>query len=186
MSYNKISIPKNGDGAGCATPKLSEIIIIDAADIKVEPTRTVGDTTMTGDFELLEGAKALSIYGTPSSIEYIEEHTGEADARGVKVGIAFEHPGNSKEIKSFNEAYMNRAVVALVKECDGSATGRTQAFGSKCNPLFLTTESTNNKEATKRKFTFKQEMADKFLPGDYTGAEPTLADKPTKTGQEGA
>ena len=186
MSYNKISIPKTGDGAGCATPKLSEIIIIDAADIKVEPTRTVGDTTMTGDFELLEGAKALSIYGTPSSIEYIEEHTGEADARGVKVGIAFEHPGNSKEIKSFNEAYMNRAVVALVKECDGSATGRTQAFGSKCNPLFLTTESTNNKEATKRKFTFKQEMADKFLPGDYTGAEPTLADKPTKTGQEGA
>ena len=68
MSYNKISIPKNGDGAGCATPKLPEIIIIDAADIKVEPTRTVGDTTMTGDFELLEGAKALSIYGTPSSI----------------------------------------------------------------------------------------------------------------------
>lgn len=185
-NYKKISIPKNGDGAGCATAKFSEIIIIDVDDIKTEPTRTVGDTSMVGDYELVEGAKAVSIYATPSSIEYIEEPAGEADARGVKNGIAFEHPGNSKEIKGFNEAYMNRGVVAIVKECDGSATGRSQSFGSKCNPLFLTTESTNNKEATKRKFTFKQEVTDKFLAGDYSGAEPPLADKPTTTGQEGA
>ena len=33
MAYQKVSIPKNGDGAGCATAKASEIIIIDVDDI---------------------------------------------------------------------------------------------------------------------------------------------------------
>lgn len=177
MAYQKVSIPKNGDGAGCATAKASEIIIIDVDDIKEEPTRTVGNPAMDGDYTLNEGATAIAIYATPSSIDLPEEYSGDADARGVKQGVAFEHPGNSVEIKGFTEAYMNRGVVILVKECDGSAAGRTQAFGSKCNPLFMTVESTNNKDATKRKFTFKQELNDKFLPGDYSGTAVTVAAK---------
>lgn len=39
MPYVKVSIPKNGDGAGCADPKSSEIIVIDVEDIVTEPTR---------------------------------------------------------------------------------------------------------------------------------------------------
>lgn len=186
MSYQKVSIPKNGDGAGCATPKSSEIIIMDVDDIKAEPTRTVGNPTMEGDYELNAEATAVAIYATPSSIDLPEEYSGEADARGVKQGVAFEHPGNSVEIKGFTEAFMNRGVVILVKECDESANGRTQAFGSKCNPLFMTVESTNNKDATKRKFTFKQELNSKFLPGDYSGAAVPVADKSSATNQEGA
>lgn len=186
MSYTKVSIPKNGDGAGCPTAKASEIIIIDVADIKAEPTRTVGSPAMVGDFELNEGASAVSIYATPSSIDLPEEYSGEADARGVKQGVSFEHPGNSVEIKGFTEAYMNRGVIIHVKECDGSASGRTQVFGSKCNPLFMTVESTNNKDATKRKFTFKQEINDKFLPGDYSGAAVAIAAVAASSTNEGA
>ncbi len=174
--YTKVSIPKNGDGAGCAVSRSSDIIIVDVDDIKTEPTREVGNPAMKGDLELNEEAKAVVIYGTPTTIEETEEYSGDADARGVKQGVAFEHPGNSSAIKGFTEAFMNKGVVILVKECDGTANGKVQMFGRKCNPLFLSAERTGNNEANKRKFTFKQELNDKFLPGDYSGAMPAVAD----------
>lgn len=73
MAYIKVSVKKNGDGAGCATAKSSEIIIIDAEDIKSEPTREVGNVVAKGDLTLNEGAKAVSIYATTSTIEVTEE-----------------------------------------------------------------------------------------------------------------
>ena len=66
--YTKVSIPKNGDGAGCPVSRSSNIIIIDVDDIKVEPTREVGNTALKGDLELVEGAKAVAIYATPTTI----------------------------------------------------------------------------------------------------------------------
>ena len=90
-------------------------------------------------------------------------------------GVAFEHPGDSKDIKNFTEAFMNKGVVILTRSCNGTAKGRYVYYGNKCNPLFLTTERTDTKEANKRKFTFKQEIAGKFLPGEYSGEIPDIA-----------
>ena len=181
IMYTKVSIPKNGDGAGCPVPKSSNIIIIDVEDIKTEPTREVGNTALKGDLELETDAKAVAIYATPTTISETEEFSGDADARGVKQGLEFEHPGNSPAVKGFSEAFMNRGVVILVTDCDGTAAGRTQMFGRKCNPLFMSTERTGNNEANKRKFTFKQELNDKFLPGDYSGAMPAVAEAAKST-----
>ena len=186
MAYKKVSVPKNGDGAGCAVAKSSEIIIIDAEDILTEPTRTVGDVTMKGDYTLKEGAKAVRIYATAPTIELTEEYSGEPDARGVKLGIAYEHPGNSAAIKNHVEGFMNRGVVILTKECDGTSKGRMQAFGSKCNPLYMTPESTNNKESCKRKFVWKQEQVSMFLAGEYKGEMVDIAEDAAVEAQEGA
>lgn len=174
--YKKVSIPKSGDGAGCPVAKSSDVIIIDVEDIKTEPTRAVGDPTMTGDLELEEGAKAVAIYGTPSTITENEEYSGDPDARGVKQGFEFEHPGDSAAIKGFIEAFLNKGVVILSKECDGSSAGRVKCYGSKCNPLFLTPERTGNNEANKRRLTFAQELPGKFLAGEYSGAMPPIAE----------
>lgn len=176
MAYIKASVQKNGDGAGCATAKSSQIILVDVEDISAEPTRTVGSVTMDGDLTLEEGAKGISLYATSSTIEITEEFSGEIDARGVKNGLSFEHPGDNVAIKNFIEAFLNRPVVALTKECDGSTEGRTRLIGSKCNPLYLTPETTINKEATKRKLTFKQEQNDKFLAGEYSGKMVAIAE----------
>ena len=175
MPYVKVSIPKNGDGAGCADPKSSEIIVIDVEDIVTEPTREVGNVELVGDITLKEGAEAVAIYATSPTIECTEETSGDVDARGVMQGVAFDHPGDSKDIKNFTEAFMNKGVVILTRSCDGTAKGRHVYYGNKCNPLFLTTERTDTKEANKRKFTFKQEIAGKFLPGEYSGELPAIA-----------
>lgn len=183
--YTKVSIPKNGDGAGCAVPKDPTIIIVDVDDIEKEPSRSIGNPKTEGDLELKEGAKAVGVYATPTTISVTEEYSGDPDARGVKQGTAFSHPGDTDEIRGFIEAYMNKGVVILSKSCDGSGAGRTTILGSKCNPLFLTVESTINNEATKRTLTFKQELNSAFLPGTYEGAMPELAE-PAKKVAEGA
>lgn len=177
--YKKVSIPKAGDGAGSAAIKDPTIILIDVDDITAEPTREHGNVNLTGNVTLASGAEGIGIYATPSSIELTEEYSGEADARGIMQGVKFDHPGNSTSIKNFVEGCLNRGFVALVKECDGTSSGRTHYVGSKCNPLFLTPETTNTKEATKRTLTFKQEIAGRYLPGEYNGTMPTLAEAET-------
>lgn len=172
--YTKVSIPRNEDG-GAPAIKSPTVILVDVNDIDSEPTRELGNTELTGDLTLKTGAKAVGIYATPSSITPTEEQSGEVDARGIIQGLEYVHPGNSVAIANHTEAFLNRPVVALVKECNGSAAGKTLLIGSKCNPLYLQPEYTNSKEASNRKFVWKQDMPGKFVIGTYSGASPALA-----------
>ena len=173
--YTKVSIPKNSDGAGAAVIKDPTVILVDVEDIATEPSRSVGNTELDGDLTLKESAKAVGIYATPSSIVITEEVSGEVDARSIIKGLEYVHPGDSVDIANHQEAFLNKGVVALVKECDGSSAGRTRLIGSKCNPLYLSPEYTNSGEATNRKFVWKQNQGDKFVVGTYSGAALTLA-----------
>lgn len=184
--YTKVSIPKNGDGAGCPTPRKSRIILVDVDDVASEPTREVGNVVVQGNLTLNTGAKAVSIYGTSSTIELTEEFGGDPDAEGIRNGLIFEHPGNSVEIKNFLEVWKNKGVIAIVTECDGTESGRPQIIGRVCNPLRLSVETTNNNEATKRRFTWSQQINDKFLAGEYAGRLPEIADEAGSSSEQGA
>lgn len=179
MTYTKVSIPKASEGAGAATIKNPTIIIMDVEDITTEPTRTVGNTELVGNFTLASGAKAVGIYATPSSISITEESNGEVDARSCIKGVEYVHPGDSVDISNHAEAYMNKGCVIIVRECDGTSSGRARVVGSKCNPVYLQPEYTNSNEATNRKFVWKQAQGDKFVTATYSGTIPTLADPPT-------
>lgn len=183
--YTKVSIPKSGDGAGCAIIKDPNIILVDVDDIVSEPARTHGNVVTDGDLTLKENAKAIAVYATSSSIVCGADQEGEADAKGFKDKVEFEHPGDSDDSENFAEAAANKGFVVLVKQCDGTTAGKTKIYGRKCNPLFLTIETTDSKDAAKKKFAFAQGVADKFRPGVYTGTQPELADA-TATNGEGA
>lgn len=181
MAYVKSSIPRPGDGAGCAATRKSQIILIDVEDVESEPTREVGNCTVTGNITLKTGAKAVSVYATASTIQVTEELSGDPDAEGIKTGIVFDHPGNSVAIKNFIEVFKNRGVIAIVQECDGTDAGRPQIMGRICNPLRLSLETKMDGEATKRTLTWKQALPDKFLAGEYAGEMPEVADAATTT-----
>ena len=176
MTYTKVSIPKASEGAGAATIKNPTVIVVDVNDIATEPTREVGNTEVVGNLTLATGAKAVGVYATPSSINPTEESSGEVDARSCIKGVEYVHPGDSVAIANHAEAFMNKGVVIIVRECDGSAAGRARIIGSKCNPLYLQPEYTNSNEATNRKFVWKQAQGDKFVIGTYSGTLPALAD----------
>ena len=175
MTYVKVSIPKNSEGAGAATIKKPTVILIDVADVASEPARTLGSPNISGDITLAQSAKAVGIYATPSSIEITRESSGDVDARATIKGIAYDHPGDSDAIEGHLEAYLNKGVIALVTECDGSANGRVRLVGSVCNPLDLEPEYTNTNEATRNRFVWKQAQGDKFGVATYAGALPALA-----------
>ena len=82
--YTKVSILKNGDGAGCAVIKDPNIILIDVDDIVTEPTRSHGNVVMKGDYTLAENAKSIAVYATPTSIACGADQEGEVDAKGYK------------------------------------------------------------------------------------------------------
>ena len=167
--YNPVSILKTDEGAGCPRPKNPTIILVPVEFVAAEPTREIGDIVMKSDLELIAEKKAIGIYATPSTIECTEESEGD-----------------SAEIAGFTEYARNRGFIALNRDC---ANGNTAEYrGSKCNPLFLTTEYTNNKDARKRKLTFKQEQRDLIGASIYKGKMPELADEATSapTEEEGA
>ena len=182
--YTKVSIPRHEDG-GAPTIKNATVILVDINDIASEPTRTLGNTEVVGNLTLESGAKAVGVYATPSTIIPTEEQSGEVDARGIIKGVEYVHPGNSVAIANHTEAFLNRPVVAIIRECDG-ASGKTLIIGSKCNPLYLQPEYTNSKEASNRKFVWKQDMPDKFVIGTYTGTIPDLAGEAAETSGSGS
>ena len=171
----KVSINKSGDGAGCATPKDPTIIVVDVDDVAAEPTRSVGNTIVQGSLELKEGAAAIGIYATPDTIDAGYDSEGETDAKGFKQKVGFDHPGDSVEINNFAEGGANKGFILLVKECDGTAEGKTKIYGTKCSPLFMTSTPTHNKEGNKRHFDFAQSMTSKYVPGFYEGDVPEIA-----------
>lgn len=157
-----------------------KIIIVDVNDVQTEPTRVLGDSTISSDYELKTGKKGVQIYGTPTTIAITEEQSGNPDGRGLTKGVEFEHPGDSVAIANFKEHYLNKGVIAFVTECDGvSGDGRTRVVGSVCNPLYMQPEYTNSSEGTRTKFVYKQEMPDQFTVGTYSGALPAVADDAT-------
>ena len=179
MAYTKVSIPRFEAG-GAPTVKKATVILVDINDVDAEPTRTLGNTQVVGALTLKTGAKAVGIYATPSTIVPTEETSGEVDSRGFIQGLEYVHPGNSIAIANHTEAFLNRPVIALVRECSGSASGKTLIIGSICNPLYLNPEYTNSKDGSSRKFVWKQDQPSKYVIGTYTGALPTLANEVTE------
>ena len=175
--YVKTSIPKSSEGAGVAVPKDPNVIVMLAKDITAEPTREHGSVVLSGNYTLANGAKAIGIYLTPGTIDVGFDTEGDVDAKGFKQTVAGSHPGNDTPLQNFIEGTINEGVVILVKDCNGGS-GEVKAYGSKCNPLFLSPESTDNKEANRTQLSWQQDVAQAFLPGIYTGTMPDLADDP--------
>ena len=173
--YTPVSIPKSGAGAACPMTTKPNIILVPVDSVASEPSRVTGDTALEGVLTLVATAKAIGIYATPNTVEITEESEGDLDARGVKAGIAFEHPGNSKAIADFVEFYRNRGFIAMATQSDGDKAA-TKYMGSIDNPLYLSVESTNNKEACKRKLTLKQEQRQSRGISIYSGAMPEMAE----------
>lgn len=171
MAYVAKSIGRPAGGAGNPTPKLPNILIYDMEDCESYPTRTVGTTTAAEGFKLKAEKKLFGVYATPSSIEILQEAEGDADQRGYKKGVKFEHPGNSDDIEDFIEYYSNKNLGVFVKDCNGK---RARSIGDPCQPLSMKVETTESKDGTKVTITLQQDVRDEFRILRYTGELPEV------------
>lgn len=171
MPYTVKSIGRPAGGAGNPRPKNPTILIYDTSDCETYPTREVGTTTAAEGFTLKDGKKLLGIYATPASIEVLQEAEGDADARGYKKGVKFEHPGNSVELENFIEHFSNRNLGVFVRDCNGEGA---RSIGDPCNPLSMKVETTESKDGTKATITLQQDVRDEFRILRYTGKLPDI------------
>lgn len=118
MAYVKVSVPKSGSGAGSPVPKSPNVLFIPVGDIKTFKSPEIGNVEMTAeDIVLNEGAKALAVYMTPSTIKRKDTSDGDEDAVGFTSEFEGEHPGDSVAINNFIEAHINDGFVILSTEC---------------------------------------------------------------------
>lgn len=148
----------------------NEIILVNADDIASEPARSLGNIIASGNLTLKEGSLAIRIFVLTDSIDC--GYTSVEESRTFKHSVAFDSPGLPNEMEDFIEVFSNLGVVAIVPACD---TGKTKLYGRKCNPLRLSIEVTDNKEANKARITLSQELPTRFLPSFYSGEIPEAA-----------
>lgn len=182
MPYIKKSIGRVAGGAGNPSPKHPTILVFESEDIEQFPTREVGVTTYAEGFALKTGAKLQPVYAPPpSSIEVLQEAEGDADVRGYKKGVKFDHPGNSADIEDFIEYNSNRNLCVIVRSCDGKTV---RIVGSPCNPLSLKADTSDNKDGTKTSLTMQQDVRDAYRVLTYTGELPPIMDESSESQTE--
>lgn len=146
------------------------IVIVKTSDVLSSPSRDANGVKMVGDFVFKDGAYAIKIYATPSSIIINKSSDGDEDAIAITQGLQFAHPGDELEINEYIQNYTGEPVIAFVRT---GACGGSNAFykviGSTCTPLTLKFEGQNDNAATKNNMTYEAFKKSNEVPGFYYG-----------------
>lgn len=193
--YNKVSLPKASGSAAAPVPKDPNVILVDLKDVKQDPitgewtgypARDGGGVKITGNILLNAAAKAVALYMTPTTISRNDTSEGDPDAVAFTQNFTGEHPGDELEFAEFIQNNINTDWLIISTECSESKGTRLQ--GTPCNPMKLTFEGQDDKDAKKGKLTFKQDQRSKFKSAHYYGALPARYDiaAPVESSESGA
>jgi len=147
IDLNKPSVQSPGKGGN----KKDQIIIIDVDDLTTEAARDSKGVLITGNHVFKAGAYAIKVYGTIDTISGKVTTEGDIDAEGFKFEYGFSHPGSALEKLEFESAYINKSVILIQESC---SDGTKKQYGSKCAPLRMKLEATDDKDSNKSMFTF--------------------------------
>lgn len=170
MAKTRVSLKKT---SGAPKAKSSRIILIPYGEVVTWPSRSENDVLVTGDLELAEGAKAIGMYATASTISRADTQEGDPDAEGFMQTLTFDHPGNALETEEFIQKYIGEPFIAISDEC-GDGYG-TRVHGWKCNPVYFSLEEQDNNEGVKKTLTWSTRLRTRFKSGIYKGVIPAFA-----------
>lgn len=159
-------------GAGAPQAKKGLITKIYADDVLTEPSRDSNGVKMLGNYVLKAGAKMHTLYATPSTQKVTQDIIGDEDFEALEKKVEAVHPGNSLDIREMVANELGVGVILIFGENCGDASG--SVLGSKCNPMKLKGNYTNDKDGVKNMLQYEAAQADRFAIGHYTG-EITLA-----------
>jgi uncharacterized protein YggU (UPF0235/DUF167 family) len=168
MLYIPISVARpSGVSPGAATAKNPNVTVLRSQDVLSFPTRDQNGINLVGNYVMKTGAIMLSVYMTPSSIQYSYESSGEEDAISVKQKFEGHHPGANKEILEFLQNNYGQGFIILVDQCD---TSEKLVYGTRCTPLTLKPSGKSDKDSNIQTLMFESFSSGQYLPGKYTGS----------------
>lgn len=171
MPYVKASIKKAKGAAGAASPKNPNLIIIDVEDIENYPGRDGVESI--GNITLKAGAKAMTLYCTPSTIANPEESGGEAGREQITDKLTAFCPGIDRVMDAWLQEKYGEDFLIITKVCNG--VKQTLLHGQECNPMKLQYTKQDDKDARGYTLTFTQPQGGKFKPLYYSGTIPEIA-----------
>lgn len=172
MAYVPASVAKTGANPGRPKGKDENIIIVRTKDILTFPTREANGVKneANSNLTLKEGAKAIAIYATPSTIKRMDTIEGDPDGKGWVCSLEFEHPGDEVIFQEWMENNVNENLVAC-----SSRRGFTDAriHGTPEEPLQFEVDEQDDKDALRSTIKLKSIMrGPKSMR--YTGTKPAL------------
>lgn len=176
--YIPVSVkkPQGNSSPGASAPKDPNVTIVRANDILSFPSRDSKGVLMDGNFVMKPNFYMFQVYMTPSTIEAGFSTEGDEDAETFKHTFKGDSPGDGLELAEFIQ---NNTGVDLVIIYGGCTEKVKKVMGSKCAPMKLKAEGTDNKDGRKKSLSLEQIVGTGFLPGHYMGEivlqDPTVA-----------
>ncbi len=167
MTNFRKSVARPAPGAGAAKPKNPLVKVIYADDLLEYPPTDENGVLMLGNIVLKDGAKTHTLYLTNDTQKSSHTTEGDADAEGIMKKFEASHPGDELEINEFVQNSLGIGFI-IVHELECGST-RKKVIGTKCNPLYLKDEFSDDKEAVKHVLTFEQRMRDRHVAKFYDG-----------------
>lgn len=154
MAETLVSVKRISTSAGRPKGKKHYVILFRWEDYK-EFTKDEKGITVSA-FSLNEGAKPIGVYGTSKTIKAWDTLTGDTDAKGYLHHVAWESPGDSKEMAELRNQLVNEDLGAIVIDCSSE---EAKIAGSPCAPLvFSSDEGQDDNEACKNVIELASEM----------------------------
>jgi hypothetical protein len=163
--YAKVNVAKPGDNKGVGGDKKDKIIIFDWDDVKTNPSRDESGIVIAGNLVMNDGAYAVTVYATQSTVKAGADSEGDPDAKGIIQNVEFDHPGDSVEIREFRANWMNKNIGIIVERCSST---KKNLYGTPCSPLQMVFKSEDDKDKNKTTFTFKSTQKGPDV-ADYLG-----------------
>lgn len=180
MAFTPVSIPKTGANPGRPQGKDPNIIIFVMDDVDNFPARDAKGVVSDADENLtfINGAKAIAVYATPSTIKRYNSNEGDPDAKGFIQNVEFEHPGDELAFEEWKENNINENLGACTFR---KGFLKAKIHGTPEEPLQFDIEEQDDNEALKTTVKLKSVMRGPIAMV-YVGAKPALD---TDSGGEG-
>lgn len=153
-------------GNGAATPNDPNVTFVRSEDILTRPVRDSKGVKMVGDYVLKSGAKMFTIYLTPSKQVKNYSTEGDEDMETIKQKYEGWSPGDGLDLNEFIQNNLGVDYEIIAGNC---VDGYKRVYGTKCAPMKLKAEQTDDSSGRGVKLVFEQIVGSKFVPAFYEG-----------------
>lgn len=154
MPDTLVSVKRVSSSAGRPKGKKHYLVLFRWEDVKEITKDTDGISVTALSFN--EGKTPIGVYATSKTIKAWDTLTGDTDAKGYLHHVAFESPGDTKEMASLRNQLVNEDLGAIIINCSGDDA---KLAGSPCTPLvFSSDEGQDDTEACKNVIELASEM----------------------------
>ena len=171
------SVNRKHLGDAAPKPKDPNILIYDVEDVETFPSVDEKGVKTTNDLVLKTGTKGIGVYVTEDTLSRNDAIEGDPPSQRFIHNVSGTAPGDTLALNEIVKNYINRPLIIITKGCMSDKL--TRLHGLPCAPLYMTSEETDNNEATNKALSFAQRNGLEYKSFHYSGTIPPIEEYAT-------